>query len=244
LFAPWVTAFSFEVVEEYSSPLISVIVPCLNERRAIDETMEHLFACRVDLEIIVVDGGSTDGTLERLSDPRVHLLRTGKGRGHQLDFGARAAKGAMLWFLHADTLITPEAVTELRRAIEDPSIKSGNFQLVFDGESTAAKIMTWIYRHLRLIGLCYGDSGYFVRADTYREMGGFKDYPIFEDLDLLRRLRKAGPFVRLPAVITTSSRRFAGKSFAATFAYWTFLQTLYWLGCDPRRLANLYHGVR
>jgi hypothetical protein len=66
----------------------------------------------------------------------------------------------------AVTLITPEAVTELRRALEDPSIKSGNFQLVFDGESTAAKIMTWIYRHLRLIGLCYGDSGYFVRTDS------------------------------------------------------------------------------
>ena len=221
-----------------------MIIPCLNERRAIDQTMERLFACKVELEIIVVDGGSTDGTVERLSDPRIHLLRTRKGRGHQLDFGARGAKGVMLWFLHADTLIASEAAEELRHAVDDPMIKSGNFQLVFDGDSAAAKTMTWIYRHLRLIGLCYGDSGYFVRAETYQEVGGFRDFPIFEDLDLLRRLRKAGPFVRLPAVVTTSSRRFEGRSFAVTFAYWTFLQILYWLGCDPRRLANLYRGVR
>jgi rSAM/selenodomain-associated transferase 2 len=212
-------------VEEHSTPLISVIVPCLNERRAIDQIMARLFACKVDLEIIVVDGGSTDGTLERLSDPRIRLLQTRKGRGHQLDFGARAAKGVMLWFLHADTLIAPEAVEELRRVTDDPLIKSGNFQLMFDGDSSAAKTMTWIYRHLRLIGLCYGDSAYFVRADTYQAVGGFRDFPIFEDLDLLRRLRKAGP--------TTSSRRFEGRSFVSTFAYWTFLQTLYWLGCDP-----------
>jgi rSAM/selenodomain-associated transferase 2 len=229
-----------------SSPYaISIIVPCLNEEKVIEQTLARLLETPEDVEIIVVDGGSTDGTLRRLVRPRVKLLQTTRGRGHQLDFGARAARGTVLWFLHADTLITPESEQALRSALRDPAILSGNFSLVFGGRRRAARLMTWIYRHLRLIGLCYGDSGFFVRAQIYRQVGGFKDYPIFEDLDLLRRLCRAGKFVRLPANITTSSRRFeGGRSFAWTFAHWTFLQILFWLGFDPRRMGRLYRAVR
>ena len=223
---------------EAPSYSISIIVPCLNEEKVIEQTLDRLLETPSDIELIVVDGGSTDGTLHHLSHPRVKLLQTTRGRGHQLDFGARAALGATLWFLHADTLITPEAEKALRSAMCDPSILSGNFSLVFGGNRRCARLMTWIYRYLRLIGLCYGDSGFFVRTEVYRQLGGFKDYPIFEDLDLLRRLCRAGRFVRLPATITTSSRRFeGGRSFVWTFAHWTFLQVLFWLGYDPRRMG-------
>jgi rSAM/selenodomain-associated transferase 2 len=224
--------------------LISVIIPCLNEVKAIDETLEPLLSLGADLEIIVVDGGSSDGTVDRVrAYPGIRLLSTRKGRGHQLDFGARAANGAMLWFLHADTLITPEAMRELRQAIADPVILSGNFTLIFSGATAGARFMTWLYHYLRLIGLCYGDSGYFVRAEVYYKSGGFNDYPLFEDLDLYRRLRRLGKFVRLPAAITTSSRRFENK-FVKIFALWTFLQVLYWLGADPRWLGKMYRVVR
>ena len=230
--------------KEISKPFISIIVPCLNEKKTIELTLAPLFRTGRDVEILVVDGGSADGTRDLLQHPRIRLLETRKGRGHQLDFGARAARGEMLWFLHADTLITAEAEAELRRALADPAINSGNFCLVFDGPTRGAQWMTWIYRYLRLIGLCYGDSGFFVRADVYHQVGGFKDYPIFEDLDLLRRLRRVGRFVRLPGVLTTSSRRMEKPGFPLMFAYWTFLQVLYWMGCDPRRLEKLYREVR
>jgi rSAM/selenodomain-associated transferase 2 len=226
------------------TPLISIIVPCLNEAKAIGSTLKPLLLTGPDVELIVVDGGSTDGTLDQLTDRRIRLFKTRKGRGHQLDIGAQEAQGEMLWFLHADTLITPDAENALRKATNDPSILSGNFRLVFDGQSRSAKIMTRIYHHLRRIGLCYGDSGFFVRSKIYRQVGRFADYPIFEDLDLLRRLKKVGPFVRLSAMITTSSRRFEDRPLAAAFAFWTFLQVLYWLGWSPRRLGNLYRPVR
>jgi rSAM/selenodomain-associated transferase 2 len=230
--------------EDLPEPLISIIVPCLNERKVIDSTLASLLQTAPDIEIIVVDGGSSDGTLKRLVHPRIQVLQTRKGRGHQLDFGTRQARGSMLWFLHADTLITPEAENALRKVARDAAIHGGNFQLIFDGPTIGAKCMTGIYGSLRWLGLCYGDSGYFVRAETYKAVGGFRDYPIFEDLDLLRRLRRVGRFVRLPANVITSSRRMEQRTFPVMFAYWTFLQILYWIGWDPRRLEKLYREVR
>ena len=230
--------------DNVSAPLISIIVPCLNEQKTIVPTLSQLLRTGPDVELIIVDGGSTDNTLTLLDNPRVRLLQTRKGRGHQLDFGARAAQGKLLWFLHADTLINAEAEAELRRALMHPSFCSGNFSLIFDGPTRDAKVMTWIYRHLRLIGLAYGDSGYAVRTEVYHRVGGFRDFPIFEDLDLLRRLRRVGNFVRFPATVTTSSRRLEKPGLPRMFAYWTFLQVLYWLGCDPRRLEKLYREVR
>ena len=157
---------------------ISIIVPCLNEEKVIAQTLARLLETPSDVEIIVVDGGSTDGTLPLLSHPRVKVLQTTRGRGHQLDFGARAAQGSVLWFLHADTLITPGAEEALRSAMLDPSILSGNFSLVFGGCRHCAKFMTWLYRHLRLIGLCYGDSGFFCPCrylPAGRRLQGFPD---------------------------------------------------------------------
>jgi hypothetical protein len=100
--------------------------------------------------------------------------------------------------------------------------------------------MTWLYPKLRMIGLFYGDSAIFVRRSVYERAGGFNSYQIFEDLDLIRRLRREGRMAQLSAEVITSSRRFEGKSFTLTFLRWASLQLLYWLGVNPNRLAGLY----
>jgi hypothetical protein len=110
--------------------------------------------------------------------------------------------------------------------------------------SGAARFLTWLYPRLRLLGLAYGDSGIFVRRAAYERAGGFKPFPIFEDLDLLRALWKQGRFVQAGACVVTSSRRFEGRSFTLTFARWSLLQGLYWLGVSPHTLARLYAPVR
>ncbi len=104
--------------------------------------------------------------------------------------------------------------------------------------------MTWLYPNLRKIGLLYGDSAIFVRREIYQKIGGFKPLPLFEDLDFVRCLKRAGKIANLSAIVTTSSRRFENRSFILTFLRWTIFQCLYWLGVNPNRLAKRYYPIR
>jgi rSAM/selenodomain-associated transferase 2 len=227
-----------------ADPLISIIIPALNEENALPATLEAV--CRQDaaVEVIVVDGGSSDRTVEIASEQRVTVVRSGPGRGLQLAEGARVARGSVLWFLHADTCPPADAVSAIHRALECASVAGGNFRLVFDGESPSARTLTWIYPRLRYLGLSYGDSGLFVRREVYQRMGGFRPYPLFEDLDFVGRLRQQGRFIHVDTPLVTSSRRFEGRSFAATFARWTMLQVLFWVGVSPWWLARFYPHLR
>jgi rSAM/selenodomain-associated transferase 2 len=225
--------------------LISIIIPTLDEATTISATLGALGSLRGALEVIVVDGGSRDGTCERARAAGARVVTSARGRGAQLHAGAGVARGDALWFLHADTLPPADAVERITAALaRDARTVGGNFALRFDGAESAARFLTWLYPRLRRLGLAYGDSGFFVRRAVYEQIGGFQAFPIFEDLDLLRRLRRRGRFVHLDAELVTSARRFAGRSFALTFARWSILQGLYWLGVHPRTLARLYAPVR
>jgi rSAM/selenodomain-associated transferase 2 len=223
---------------------LSIIIPTLDESRSIAATLDVLSKEARGAELIVVDGGSRDGTIELVRERGVKLIESGRGRGRQMGEGARSATGRALWFLHADTLPSVGCAAHIEEALRDASVVAGNFDVLFDGESFAARFLTWLYPRLRRLGLCYGDSGIFVRRESYERIGGFRDFPIFEDLDLVRRLRKEGRVAHLRARVTTSSRRFEGRSFALTFARWSFLQALYWLGVSPDTLARMYAHVR
>ena len=157
-----------------------------------------------------------------------------------MQVGACLALGDVFWFLHADTIVPKESANLIVAALADPEVVGGNFDVHFSGAGWAASFMTWLYPQLRRLGLCYGDSAMFVRREAYFRIGGFKALPIFEDLDLLRELRRIGKFVHLPPTVITSSRRFEERSFVATFTRWVFLQLLYWLGVSPSRLGRFY----
>jgi len=192
-------------------------------------------------EIILVDGGSADRTVSIAENYEVEILHAPRpGRGAQLKFGAESAKGEILWFVHADTRPAPDAVEQITKALRDPNVVGGNLTIRFDGERPAARFLTRLYPHLRKLGLIYGDSAIFARRDAYEKIGGFEPFPIFEDLDFIEKLKRAGIVVTLPAVAVTSSRRFENKSFLLTFLRWTVLQILYWLGVSPYKLLKIY----
>jgi len=220
--------------------LISIVVPALNEEAQIGATLDALERLQGEKEIIVVDGGSVDCTVERACSRNVRVIHSERGRGHQMHAGALTASGEALWFVHADTLPPRNALQQIEKALRNPGTVAGNFGLTFDGVSRAARLLTAIYPLLRFCGLCYGDSGIFVRRSLYEEIGGFKKLALFEDLDLLRRLRTAGRFEHLDCRIVTSSRRFEQRNFALMWLHWTTLQILYWLGCPPNWLARWY----
>ena len=223
---------------------LSVVVPVLNEASTIEPMLRTVRAAVRPREIIVVDGGSSDDTVALAEDFGARVISGPRGRGPQMHAGALVATGDVLWFLHADTLPPADAVTQIERALAGSKTVAGNFEIVFAGDFASAKFLTAVYRYLSWIGLRYGDSGYFVRRRAYEAVGGFRPYPIFEDLDLMRRLRRRGRFVRVPSTVTTSSRRFQGRVFIWVFARWSLMQVLYWLGVSPVRLERLYRHVR
>ncbi len=224
--------------------LVTIIIPALNEEESIASTIRALQSLDGPKEIIVVDGGSADQTIEIARSCGVQVLQAPPGRGRQMRAGATIAQGDILWFVHADTLAPACALASIRAALVDSSVVGGNLGVIFDGSSRAARRMTAIYPWLRALGLCYGDSGIFVRREAYQQIGGFRPVALFEDLDFLRRLRGAGRFLHLEPCMVTSSRRFEQRNFASMWAQWTALQVLYWCGVPPDTLARYYRHAR
>jgi rSAM/selenodomain-associated transferase 2 len=226
-------------------PSLSIIIPTLNEAHSIQKSLEAVVRIHGHIEIIIVDGGSDDHTTEIARQSGALVITSERGRGLQMNSGARVARGDALLFLHADTIPPPDAAERIAEVFaRDAAALGGNFAIRFDSDKRSARFMTWLYPRLGKAGLCYGDSGIFVRASAYTEIGGFKPIPLFEDLDFARRLKKCGGLIHLPGAVVTSSRRFEGRSFVRTFARWSILQGLYWLGISPRVLSRHYLPVR
>lgn len=231
--------------EDDQRPALSIIIPALDEAHSIGATLDAVARVHGSVEVIVVDGGSRDETVLIARERGFRVIESARGRGTQMHAGACAAQGEALWFLHADTVPPVDAAVCIIEALKEPGVTGGNFDVRFDGRRRAARFLTWLYPQLRRLGLHYGDSAMFVRRVDYERVGGFQSFPIFEDLDLIGKLRLRGRIVHLPATVITSSRRFEGRrSFALTFARWAVLQCLYWLGVHPRRLGRLYAPIR
>ncbi|MDQ3179930.1 MAG: TIGR04283 family arsenosugar biosynthesis glycosyltransferase [Acidobacteriota bacterium] len=228
---------------------ISVIIPTHNEELTIVRTLDALSRLVNVSEVVIVDGGSTDKTIEIVENyahkKAFRLVKmSDANRGRQLHEGTKYAAGNVFWFLHADTRPVQGCARQIKQYMRYDEIVGGNFEIVFDGKSRWARFLTWLYPQLRSIGLVYGDSAMFVRREIYAQIGGFRNLPLFEDVDLYKKLLKKGEFQHINLPVTTSSRRFENSSFIWTFARWSIFQGLYWFGVPPRLLAKKYKAIR
>jgi len=228
---------------------ISVIIPTFNEELSIGKTLDALARLVNVDEIVIVDGGSTDKTIEIAEKyKQVKKLKVinfaEANRGKQLHEGTKHASGDIFWFLHADTRPVQGCARQIKAFMRYDEIVGGNFEVVFSGKSRWAQFLTKLYPQLRSINLIYGDSAIFARRSTYEKIRGYKPLPLFEDVDFYKRLQKKGRFQHINLPVTTSSRRFENRSFAWTFARWSIFQGLYWIGFPPRVLAKGYKQVR
>lgn len=227
--------------------MISVIIPTLNEAPRIGALIRALRTQDPSAQIIVADGGSSDGTLAAaLTGGADHAIATERGRGQQLVAGLALARGAIIWFLHADTLLPAGALAALKAAMgANPASPGGNFRLLFDGDDGFSRWLDGFYAWLRRRGWYYGDSGIFIRRSVLDRIGGLRPLTLMEDYDLVRRLERAGPTLCIAdPPLLTSSRRFAGRKPAAIIWGWIRIHLRYHCGVRPDRLAELYDSER
>lgn len=186
---------------------LSVVIPALDEAERIAEAVESARA--PDVEVIVVDGGSSDDTAQRARAAGARVIASAPGRARQLELGAQASRGDTLLLLHADTRLPAGYAGAVERALAAPSVVGGAFRLRFDRSTPALR---WIERGVRLrvalFGLPYGDQALFVRRATLEAIGGVPQVPILEDLDLVRAMKRRGRLALLPLEAVTSARRY------------------------------------
>lgn len=204
--------------------MLSVIIPVLNEAKVLPATLAGLPEAP-DLEIILVDGGSLDGVWKVAARfPHLRFMRAPAGRGRQMNAGARLARGRLLAFLHADTRLTPEHLTVLRRAAADPTFAAGAFELQLTPPVPAFKFIAWgANRRSRLFGLPYGDQVITLRRELFYTLGGFA-HRRPEDLDLVIRLRRHTRLRLLRPPVASSGRAWLTHGyFETTRRHWLAL---------------------
>ena len=224
------------------APLISIIIPTLNEEENIISCLEATRKA-ANVERIVVDGGSSDGTVEKAASWGATVLNTSRGRARQMNAGARAAKGEILLFLHADTILANGFDNQVRLILSRPRVSAGAFSFCLDDfRSVSLRLIqtaaNWRSRYLQVP---YGDQAIFVRTRLFQKIGGFPDLPIMEDHELIRRLRKRGRILTASLPAVTSARRWRVLGIWRTTILNWVLTLAYLMGMSPLRLYRIAH---
>jgi rSAM/selenodomain-associated transferase 2 len=219
---------------------ISVVVPTLAEAATVGEAVAAARTTLGDCEVIVVDGGSTDGTPEAAAAAGATVVSVAGTRAEAMNAGAARAGGEALLFLHADTILPDGAGDAVRAALAKGD--GGAFRLGFDERPAFWRLLSAGYS--RSSRVAYGDQAIFVSRRAFERLGGYRPLPIMEDYDLVVRLRREGSFTLLPLAVTASARRHRRQGELPTAVRIVAIKVLYRLGVSPDRLARAYPPAR
>lgn len=220
---------------------ISIIIPVRNEEVAIGPCLDSL-ADYSDLEILVVDGGSSDQTIQEIQRRGYKPVSSAPGRGKQQHTGAKAASGDFFLFLHCDTSLPRNFTTHVRKILEQEGVAAGAFQLAINAQGLGYRIIEYSANlRSRLLQLPYGDQALFIKKETYFAANGFPDQPILEELDFLSRLKNLGRIVIAPDYATTSARRWQQHGIMKTTIVNQLMLAGWVMGISPERLARWYY---
>ena len=224
---------------------LSVVIPAWNEAAELPETVRRARLVPEVCEILVVDGESTDATLQVGGELGCRVLRSPRGRGAQMRLGAEAASGEVILLLHADTWLAPEAGRAIFHCLQDDAVVGGGFWKRFRERRffmLGSRLRCAV--HFYGAGLILGDQGLFVRREVLEAVGGVPDMPIMEEFELCRRLRKVGRLALANSTVVTSARRFLRGGVWRTYWLMGRITALYFLGVPVKQLHKLYERRR
>ena len=223
---------------------ISIIIPVLNEESIINRTLDSIFSLRYDgkIEVILIDGSPLGETLDVVSKKEIIKLRANKGRSCQMNVGAHNAHGDVLLFLHADTELPPDALDAISSVMGKGDFVGGAFDLGIGSRRPVYRLIELgAFLRSRATGIPYGDQSVFIRKDYFIALGGFKEIPLMEDVELMQRIKKAGGKIYIvPEKVITSPRRWEAEGIIfCTLRNWALI-TLYAFGVQPEKLVKFY----
>ena len=225
-------------------PRLSIVIPVLNEADGIGGRLAVLQPLReAGAEIVLADGGSTDGTCDLVAGPADRIVAAPRGRGSQMNVGAEQARGDILLFLHADTDLPDGALTAIEVAVAEGAVW-GRFDVRIVGASpllpVVATLMNW---RSRLTGIATGDQAIFATREAFARAGGFPDIPLMEDIAFSSAMCRIARPACLAARVATSGRRWEKHGVWRTIAMMWWLRLRFWLGVSPQTLARKYGYV-
>ncbi len=225
---------------------VSIILPVLDEAGILERTLLALQPFRSNgHEVIVVDGGSKDNSVKLSEAYADRVISAERGRSRQMNAGAKIAKGDILLFLHADTLLPPIADQSIIEGLKVSGRSWGRFDVRLSGRHVLLRavesLMNW---RSRLTGIATGDQSIFVRRDLFESIGGFPDIDLMEDIALSKILKRHSRPLCLKQKAFTSSRRWEKHGIVRTILQMWYLRSIYFLGANPNRLALSYRQVR
>jgi len=222
--------------------MLSIVIPTYNSGMTLAKTINSLVPPPYAREVIVVDGGSSDDTLEIAQSLGAKIVQSDKGRGNQLKAGGEAASGDWLLFLHADTVLPEDWGQYVCTFVADEAMRrqAGYFTFALDENNLAAqrleKIVSW---RCKILGLPYGDQGLLISRYLYDQVGGFNALPLMEDVDIVRRIGKKR-LHQLSTCAVTSAMRYQKEGYLKRMVRNLTCLTLYFLGISPEKIVKLY----